>query len=154
MLGIRKELRTSETAKSEPPRCRRALEKRLDHGVVLLGKHRTRGIQQFTTRRQEPPKRIEDACLPRHTCCDVGLATQPFDIRMTARDAGSGAGHISENSVVRHPVPPRPGFAAIRGVHLGSKPEPAQVVRQYRAARRIEIERGERYVGEFEYMRA
>ena len=83
----------------------------VDHRVVLLRKHRAGDIQQFTTRPKHLPKRIEDVRLARGERGEVVAAAQPLDVGMAPRDAGGRAGHVGEDAIEGHAVPPvvRPG---------------------------------------------
>ena len=67
VLGGRQPLRGTAASELEPPGLRFAANERPDHLFVFLREHRAGDIQQFTTRREQLPKRFENGSLAR---CD------------------------------------------------------------------------------------
>src|SRR5688572_25262373 len=99
VLGAGQPLCGSAVGKGCAAHPRRARGEGIDHRAVLLREHRTGDIQQFTTRGEHTPKRVEDARLALGECGCVAGTAQPFDVRMTPRDTSGGARHIRENAI-------------------------------------------------------
>src|SRR5690349_2324026 len=78
---------------------RLANEKSIDLSAVLLREYRTGRIQQLAARFQQGPQGVENRRLRLGEAPDITLAAQPLDVRMTAHDAGSGAGHVGQDGV-------------------------------------------------------
>jgi hypothetical protein len=74
-------------------------DKAIDLLTVLLGENGAGHIKQFTPAPHNPPQCIENTRLGGGEARDVGLAAQPFAVRVTAHDTAGGAGDIGENRV-------------------------------------------------------
>ena len=119
--------------------------KALDHLVVLLREHRAGDIQQFTTRAEHLPKRVEDRRLARGEGRDVLRAAQPLHVGMAPRDARkpSTARRRGCGRTARRPTSRRAACSRLARRFAGEA-EPLEIAREARAARRVGVERGQR----------
>src|SRR5688500_18056688 len=92
---------------SQALRIAMAFEKAFDLRLVFLVEHRARCVQEFTTTREQLPKRVEDRSLALRECRDIFGSAQPLDIGMASHDARRRARHVREYVRVRPTVPPR-----------------------------------------------
>ena len=152
MPRIGQQLSLLEPGQRQATGCVVARQEGSDSLCVFLREHRARRIQQFTTRRQLLPQRIQHSALGRCQSRDIAFAAQPFDVGVALDHAGGGAGRIEQNALEQPAVRPRRRDGAIGADDTRAKAEARQVVVDARHARRVAIQCRERAIGKFQNM--
>ena len=129
-----------------------AFQKRRDLGLVFFVEQRTRGVQQFTTSREEPPQRTQYALLLRRELRDVGRAPQPLHVGMTAYYARARAWNVREYAVELAPVPPIPRRGRVTADRAPVESEARKIRAQALQPCIVRVKREQLNVGELEQM--
>src|SRR5436190_14962048 len=153
VLGIGQALRARAVRQRKLP-CRVfAGDKGCHNRFVRLGKYRARGIEQFTTRCQHPPKRSKEIALLIGKSRHVVGSTQPFDVGTAASDARSRAGNVGKDAVERLTIPPLLWLQRVGMKRLSTQSQTIERRNDARDSRRIDVERGHRHIRELQHVR-
>src|SRR5580693_2544199 len=132
-----------DPGKPRAPQVRHRGKHRIDNGGVLLGPHRTGGIDQPAAGAQQSRQGGQNLALGGGEGGDVAAAAQQLDVRMTSDHAGGGARRIDQDALERPAIPETGRLARIADGDTRGALEPPQCVLDESGALRIDVERGD-----------
>src|SRR5690554_6418640 len=118
-----------------------ALQKGFDDSGVLLGQHRTGGIDQNAAYLEGLPQGIQQLALQGSQRGYVlGLAGQ-LDVRMTADHPGGGAGRVQQYALERSAIPPAGQLPPIGRLECSLQLQTLQILAHPLQSARLQIDR-------------
>src|SRR5581483_5746875 len=125
----------------------------LDPFLVLLPENRAGRVEQFTTRAQHLPQRVEQPRLLLGKACHIRRPPQPSDVRVPSDHARRRARRVDQHPIEGLAVPPRCEFAGVGAERSGAQPEAAEVFVHPFEPLRVEVEGDKLHVGKLENVR-